>query len=114
MISLSSWRCLSRRALARISVIVMFGESSMNNGASLISPIRRASFDQWPSLIPPARILASGMPASAESSRMTISLRLISREKMTLPMPCLMEQDRTQSRPSVDFPTPGRAATMII
>ena len=54
------------------------------------------------------------MRASAESSRMTISLRLISSENTALVRPCLTEQERAKSRPSVDFPRPGRAATTII
>ena len=35
-----SWRCLSRRHFARISIIVMLGESSMNSGASDTALIR--------------------------------------------------------------------------
>ena len=45
---------------------------------------------------------------------MTISLRLISRLKIALVRPCLMLQERAKSRPSVDLPIAGRAATTII
>ncbi len=100
--------------MARISIMVRFGESSMNSGASLISLIRRASRVQSSSLIRPERISDSLIFASADSSRITISDLLISSEKMTLANRCLIEHDRMKSKPSVDFPTPGRAATMII
>ncbi len=43
---------------------------------------------------------------------MTISLRLISREKITLVSPCLMEAVRQKSSATVDFPNDGRAATI--
>ena len=72
---------MSRRALARISIIVRFGESSMYSGASLISLIRRASRVQSSSLIRPDRMSASLIFASADSSRMTISDLLISRRE---------------------------------
>ena len=109
-----SLRCLSRRALARISISVRFGESSMKIGASLISLIRRAMRVQSSSLIRPARMSASRIRASADSNRMTISDLLISSENTALVMPCLTEQDRAKSSPSVLFPSPGRAATTII
>ena len=80
--SFRSLRCLSRRALARISIIVMFGESSMYSGASATSPIRRASFDQSSSDSVPARMWCSGTCASADSRRIVISCLLISSEKM--------------------------------
>ena len=83
MTSLRSWRCLRRRHLARISIIDMFGESSMNSGASTTSLIRRASRVQSSSLIWPVRMVCSGTLASADSSRMVISLRPISRLKIT-------------------------------
>ncbi len=89
MISRRSCRCLSRRALARISIIVRFGESSMNNGASDTSPILRTSLFQSSSLILPLRMWLSGMRASADSSRMVISVRLISSEKMHAGQPVL-------------------------
>ena len=80
-IILRSWRCLSRRALARISIIVMLGESSMNIGALETSPILRASLVQSSSDMLPLRMWLSGTFASAESSRMVISERVISRLK---------------------------------
>ena len=45
---------------------------------------------------------------------MAISLRLISREKITEVMPCLMEAERATSSASVDLPMAGRAAITII
>ena len=96
-----SCRCLSRRHLARISIIDMFGESSMNNGASTTSLIRRASRVQSSSPICPVRMLCSGTRASADSSRMVISLRLISRLNITVGMPCLIVAARARSRASV-------------
>ena len=85
---------MSRRAFARISIIVMFGESSTNSGASLTSLIRRASRVQSSSVMRPPRMSASRILASADNMRMTISVRLISSEKMTLVMPCFTEHDR--------------------
>ncbi len=86
----------------------------MNSGASLISLIRRAMRVQSSSLIRPERMSESRIRASAESSRMTISLLLISSENTTLVMPFLTEQARARSSPSVDLPSPGRAAMTII
>jgi len=51
MTSRNSLRCLRRRAFERISIMVMFGESSMYNGALAISPSRRVSFTQSSSRI---------------------------------------------------------------
>ena len=82
---------------------VMFGESSMNSGASLTTPILLASLPQSASLIVPERMWCRGTCASADSRRMTISLRLISREKMTLARPCLMDAARAMSTPSVEL-----------
>ena len=113
-ISRRSWRCLSRRALARISIIVMFGESSMNSGEDDTSPILRASRVQSSSFMLPLRMWLSGIFASADSSRMVISLRVISREKITLVMLWWIDADRQKSRPSVDFPMAGRPATITI
>ena len=84
--------------------MVRFGESSIYSGASLISLIRRASRVQSSSFIRPERISASLIFASADSSRITISDLLISSEKMTLAMRCLIEHDRKKSNPSVDLP----------
>ena len=109
-----SWRCLSRRALARISIIVMLGESSMKTGALETSPILRASLVQSSSLSWPLRMWLSGTFASAESSRMVISDLVISRLKKTLVRLLWIDAARHRSRAIVDFPTAGRAATMII
>ena len=76
----------------------------MNSGASEISPIRRAIFGQSCSLIVPARMWGSRIPASADSSRMVISVLLISSEKITDVMPCLIEHAREKSSASVLFP----------
>ena len=83
--------------------MVMFGESSMNSGASLISLIRRASLVQSSSLIRPPRMSPSRIRASADSSRMMISVLLISSEKIALVMPCFTEHDRAKSRPRVEL-----------
>src|SRR3954467_13763576 len=64
-ISRRSWRCLSRRALARISIIVMLGESSMKTGALETSPILRASLVQSSSLPRPLRVWVGGTFAAA-------------------------------------------------
>ena len=109
-----SWRCLSRRHLARISIIDIFGESSIYSGASATSLIRRASLVQSSSLICPVRIVCSGTRASADSSRMVISLRPISRLKNAVPSPCFMAAARAKSRASVLFPMAGLAAMTII
>ena len=45
---------------------------------------------------------------------MTISLRLISRLKNAVASLCLMAAERAKSSASVDLPTAGRAAMMII
>ncbi|CAB4886511.1 unannotated protein [freshwater metagenome] len=76
--------------------------------------MRRASLVQSSSVIFPERMSPSLIFASADSRRMTISVRLISREKMTLGIPCLMEHERMKSILRVDLPTPGLAATIII
>ena len=73
-----------------------------------------ASFCQSSSRIVPLRMFCSGTCASAESMRMVISLRLISSEKITEVMPCLIDADRRMSRASVDLPMAGRAAMTII
>ena len=64
--------------------------------------------------MPPPRIWETLTWASAESMRIAISAPVISSEKIALGMPCRIEADRQKSRPSVDLPTPGRAATTII
>ena len=61
----------------------MLGESSMNSGASDTRPIVDANRVQSSSRIVPLRMCCSWMPASAESSRMVISVLLISSEKTT-------------------------------
>src|SRR3954464_9764012 len=113
-ISFRSWRCLSRRALARISIIVMFGESSMNIGAEDTSPILRASLAQSSSFMLPLRMWFSGTFASADSSRMVISDRVISRLKNTLVRLLWIDAARHRSRASVDLPMAGRGRRMVI
>ena len=81
--SFKLWRCFRRRAFARISIMERFGESSINKGASEISPIRRARRDHSSSESVPARMLFKPTRASAESIRIVISDLDISREKMT-------------------------------
>ncbi len=91
-------RCFSRRHLDLISIMDMFGESSMNSGASTTSLIRRASLVQSSSLSWPVRIACSGTRASADSSRMVISFRLISRLNKTDVIPDLTDAARQISR----------------
>ena len=113
MTNFRSCRCFSRRHLARISIIDMFGESSMNSGASATSLIRRASRAQSSSFIWPVRIVCSGTRASADSRRMVISFRPISRLNSTVAMPCRMAAARAKSRARVELwvgsmPRPAR------
>ena len=89
--------------MARISIIDMLGESSMNSGASTTSLIRRASLVQSSSPSWPVRIACSGTRASAESSRMVISLRLISRLNITVASRCLIAAARARSKASVEL-----------
>ena len=105
-----SWRCLRRRHFDRISIIDMLGESSMKSGASATSLIRRASLAQSSSLIWPVRIVCNDTLASADSSRMVISFRPISRLKNAVLSPFLMAAERAKSRARVDLPgaRPGR------
>ena len=79
----------------------------MNSGEEETSPILRASRVQSSSFMLPLRMWLSGIFASADSSRMVISLRVISREKITLVMLWWIDADRQKSRPSVDFPIGG-------
>src|SRR6478735_11510018 len=106
-ISLRSWRCLSRRALARISIIVMLGLSSMNIGAPETWPILGPSLFQSSSVIGPLRMLFSGIFASAESRRMVISVLDISRLKKQLVRLLWIDAERQKSSASVDLPTAG-------
>ncbi len=107
-------RCLRRRHFARISIIDRFGESSMYSGAAETSGMRRARRVQSSSVIVPERMWCSATRASADSRRIAISLRPISREKITLGRLLLMEQARAKSSASVDLPMAGRAAMTII
>ena len=74
----------------------------------------RASLSQSSSLIWPLRMWLSGTFASADSSRMVISERVISRLKKQLVRLLWIDAARHRSSASVDFPMAGRAATMII
>ena len=74
----------------------------------------RASLAQSSSFIWPLRMWLSGTFASAESSRMVISERVISRLKKQLVRLLWIDAARHRSRASVDLPMAGRAATMII
>ena len=75
----------------------------MNIGAEETSPILRASLAQSSSLIWPLRMWLSGTFASAESSRMVISERVISRLKKTLVRLLWIDADRHRSRASVEL-----------
>ena len=103
MTSFRSCRCLRRRHLALISISDMFGESSMNSGASATSLIRRASLAQSSSLIWPVRITCIGTRASADSSRIVISLRPISRLNTTVGSLCLIVAERAKSSASAEL-----------
>ena len=70
----------------------------MNSGASTTSLIRRASRVQSSSLSWPVRIACSGTRASADSRRMVISLRLISRLNNTEVMPAFTDAALAMSR----------------
>ena len=73
----------------------------MNIGASETWPILADTrFQSW-SFIRPPRMCDSGTPASADSSRMVISIWLISRLKMTELSPFLIDAARARSRASV-------------
>ena len=100
--------------MARISIIVMLGLSSMNIGAPETWPIFGPSLSQSSSLIGPLRMWLSGIFASAESSRIVISLLDISRLKITLVRLLWIDAARQKSSASVDLPTAGRAATITI
>src|SRR3954453_19380754 len=104
-----SWRCLSRRHFARISISDMLGLSSMNSGASLSSPIVRAILVQSDSSSRPWRSFCSGILASALSIRMVISVRLISRLKITDVSLWRIDAERGMSGPIVAVPPAGRA-----
>ena len=85
----------------------------MNSGASATSLIRRASRAQSSSFICPVRIVCIGTRASADSSRMVISLRPISRLNSTVLMPFLMAAARAKSSARVELwvgimPRPAR------
>jgi len=113
MTNFRSFRCFSRRHLALISIIDMFGESSMKSGASATSLIRRASRAQSSSFICPVRIVLRGTRASAESSRIVISLRPISRLNSTVARLFLMAAARAKSSARVELwvgtmPRPAR------
>ena len=86
----------------------------MNIGADDTSAILRASRDQSSSFIWPLRMWLSGTLASAESRRIVISERVISRLKKQLARLLWIDAARQMSRPRVDFPMAGRPATMII
>ena len=85
----------------------------MNSGASLISPIFRASLVQSSSDSEPERSTCSGTRASADKIRITISTLLISSENTALVRLCRTAACRTKSSPTVDLPRPGRPATTI-
>ena len=75
----------------------------MNSGASETSPIRAG--EPGPVVVGhlAVRMWCSGTRASAESSRMVISLRLISSEKIARRHACLIAADRAMSSPSVEL-----------
>ncbi len=94
--------------------MVMFGESSMKNGASFSRPTVAAILDHWSSRMVPLRRSCSAIVASALKSLMAISFLPISRLKNTVAMLWWMAAARAKSSASVDLPTAGRAAITII
>ena len=86
----------------------------MNSGASETRLMCLTILFQSVSDMCPERMCCNGTWASALSSRITISVRDISSEKMALVRLFLMLAARAKSSPTVDFPMAGRAATTII
>ncbi len=86
----------------------------MNIGAEDTSAILRASLPQSSSFIWPLRIALSGTLASADSSRIVISERVISREKKQLVRLFWIDAARHRSRARVILPMAGLAATITI
>ncbi len=75
----------------------------MNTGAEETSPILRASLAQSSSLMLPLRMWLSGTFASAESRRIVISERVISRLKNTLVRLFWIDAARHRSRARVEL-----------
>ena len=88
--------------MAGISIIVLFGLSSMYIGAPETWPILGTSLFQSSSPMPPLRMWLSGTLASADSSRMVISERDISRLKITDVWLLAIDAARQKSSASVD------------
>src|SRR5687768_8936609 len=102
-ISRRSCFCLSRRALALISIIVMFGLSSMNIGADDTLATWRAIRSHSSFVILPLRMELRAIRASAESSRIVISDLVISKLKKTLVMLLWIDAARHRSRARVEL-----------
>jgi hypothetical protein len=98
-----------RRALDRISGMVMLGESSMVMGAPWTLVMMRVMAFHSGSLMPPPRMWWMAPLASAEVSRMEISAAVISREKTADGTPCRTDAARQKSSPKVDLPGPSAA-----
>jgi len=80
MTSFRSLRCSEPPAFARISINVMFGGVVDNSGASLISPIRRASFVQSSSESCPERSTCSGTATRSQQPHLRSHLAHLQRE----------------------------------
>ena len=106
--------CFMRRDFARISPIVILGESSTINGACEILSRVRAMACQSRVSNSPLIMRSRNTFDSAASKRMDSSVRFISSEKYAEAMLLWTAAERQMSMARVDFPPPGRAAMMII
>src|SRR6478609_3116424 len=80
MISLRLWRCFNRRALARISAIDRFAESSMYRGASETLVITLATFVQSSSHVAAAKVLQRSRPLRRQQSHRDLHVRHLQRQ----------------------------------
>ena len=102
-----------RRALARISMTVQCGLSSMKNGASARRPTAWCSFGHSCSLSLPVESLRASMPASAASRRLVSSRWPISIEKNSTGLRATSAQCSAAPSASEVLPWPGRAASTL-
>jgi hypothetical protein len=89
--------------LARISIMVVPGESSMNSGASASFPSDLVSRVQSDSSIRPVRSRCMSTVHSAHISRCTSSVLLISSENTTVGTPAFTAACLAMSRPMVEL-----------
>jgi hypothetical protein len=96
-----------------MSTRVTLPESTMNSGASCRLSAACAIRDQSSAPTRLLRIESHGTRASEQSRRMPISHLDISSENIATERPASTETLRARLVTNDDFPTPGRAATMI-